>query len=75
MDAAKIAQLVALLEANPDLKQKLSSIVNIDDAVALVKAKGLEIAAKELQEYISKYLGNAGTATQILGGLKSILGK
>lgn len=74
MDAAKIAQLVALLEANPDLKKKLTSIVNIDDAVALVKAKGLEIAAKELQEYISKYLGNAGAATQILGGLKNILG-
>lgn len=75
MDAAKIAQLVALLEKNPDLKTKLASMVNIDDAVALVKQKGLEIAAKELQEYISKYLKNAGAATQILGGLKSILGK
>lgn len=75
MDAAKIAQLVALLEKYPEMKTKLASIGNIDEAVALVKQKGLEIAAKELQEYISKYLKNAGTATQILGGLKSILGK
>jgi len=84
MNAEIIAKLVALLEANPGLKEKLMSFTNINDAVALVKSKGLEIAAKELQEYLSKgdaaqnILGKlAGDkAADVAGGLlKGIFGK
>lgn len=83
MESAAIQKLVALLDQNPDLKAKLLSISNIDDAVALIKSKGLEIAKQELQEYITKNLASSDLAKGILGQLgggagdllKGLLGK
>lgn len=69
MNAELIAKLAALLEANPGLKEKLMSFTNINDAVALVKSKGLEIAAKELQEYLGKNLNAGDIAKNVLGKL------
>lgn len=68
MDSSVIAKLTALLAANPGLKEQLMSIRSIDDAVALVKTKGLEIAAKELQEYMVKNLASSAISKG-LGGL------
>lgn len=51
-----IQQLMALLQKNPDLVTKLTSMVNMDEAVALVKSKGVEIAKAELQKYIAENL-------------------
>lgn len=64
-----IQQLVALLQKNPDLVSKLTSMVNMDEAVALVKSKGLEIAKAELQEYIAKNLLKQGGAGDMLKNL------
>ncbi len=69
MDASTITKLVALLESNPGLKEKLMSLTNINDAVALIKSKGLEIAAKELQEYMTKNFANSDLAKSVLGKL------
>lgn len=79
MDASTITKLMALLEQFPDLKTKLMSMVNMDEAVALVKSKGLEIAKSELQEFIAKKL-MSGSAKDMLGNLaagaaKEALGK
>ena len=61
-----IQQLMALLQKNPDLVSKLTSMINMDDAVALVKSKGVEIAKAELQEYITKnLLKNAGAGDML----------
>lgn len=68
MDATTITKLMALLEQFPDLKTKLTSLTNMDEGVALLKSKGLEIAKAELQEFIAKKLaGNA--AADVLGKL------
>ncbi len=68
MDATTITKLMALLEQFPDLKTKLTSLTNMDEGVALLKSKGLEIAKVELQEFIAKKLaGNA--AADVLGKL------
>lgn len=66
MDANTIAKLTALLEKFPEVKTKLMTMSNMDDAVALVKSKGLEIAKAELQEYITKKLVG-GAAKDLLG--------
>lgn len=66
MDANTIAKLTALLEKFPEVKTKLMTMSNMDDAVALVKSKGLEIAKAELQEYIAKKLVG-GAAKDLLG--------
>lgn len=68
MDATTITKLMALLEQFPDLKTKLVSLTNMDEAVALVKSKGLEIAKAELQEFITKKLA-AGAAQDVIGKL------
>lgn len=68
MDANTIAKLMALLEQFPDLKNKLAGLTNIDEGVALLKSKGLEIAKAELQEFISKKLA-AGAASDMIGKL------
>lgn len=82
--SAAIQQLVALLQKNPDLVSKLTSMINMDEAVALVKSKGVEIAKAELQEYITKNLiKNAGAGDilkNVAGGaasnvLKGMFGK
>lgn len=69
MNADVIAKLVALLQSNPGLQEKLMSFTNINDAVALVKSKGLEIAAKELQEFLTKNLSKGDIAKNVLGKL------
>lgn len=61
-----IQQLMALLQKNPDLVSKLTSMVNMDEAVALVKSKGVEIAKSELQKYIAENLLKKGGATDML---------
>lgn len=68
MDANTVTKLMALLEQFPDLKTKLMGLTNMDDAVALVKSKGLEIAKAELQEFITKKLA-AGAAESVIGKL------
>lgn len=69
MNTEIIAKLVALLQSNPGLQEKLMSFTNINDAVALVKSKGLEIAAKELQEFLAKNLSQGDIAKNVLGKL------
>ncbi len=69
MNTEIIAKLVALLQANPGMQEKLMSFTNINDAVALVKSKGLEIAAKELQEFLTKNLSKGDIAKNVLGKL------
>ncbi len=66
MDANTIVKLTALLEKFPEVKAKLMTLTNMDEAVALVKSKGLEIAKAELQEYIAKKLVG-GAAGDLLG--------
>lgn len=82
--ASVIEQLTALLQKNPTLVTQLTQIGSIDEAVKLVKSKGLEIAKAELQEYMVKNLGNSlasGDAMKNLAGgvagnlLKGMLGK
>ncbi len=66
-----IEQLTALLQKNPTLVTQLTQIGNIEEAVKLVKSKGLEIAKAELQEYMVKNLvKNAGSGDLLknLGG-------
>ena len=69
MNTEIIAKLVALLQSNPGLQEKLMTFTNINDAVALVKSKGLEIAAKELQEFLTKNLSQGDIAKNVLGKL------
>lgn len=82
--ASVIEQLAALLQKNPTLVTQLTQIGNIDEAVKLVKSKGLEIAKAELQQYMIKNLGStltSGDAVKNLAGgvagdlLKGMLGK
>ena len=68
MDASSaIAKLTALLQQNPALQTKLMSLRSIDDAVALVKSEGINIAKQELQEYIAKNFASGDLAKSILG--------
>lgn len=66
-----IQQLMALLQKNPDLVSKLTSMVNMDEAVALVKSKGVEIAKSELQKYIAENLLKKGGAGDMLMNMAS----
>lgn len=66
-----IQQLMALLQKNPDLVSKLTSMVNMDEAVALVKSKGVEIAKSELQKYIAENLLKKGGAGDMLKNMAS----
>lgn len=75
MASNAIEQLVALLQKNPALVSQLTQMVNMDEAVKLVKSKGLEIAKAELQEYITKNLLKNVGAGDLLGGLASGLAK
>jgi len=68
MDASSaITKLTALLQQNPALQTKLMSLRSIDDAVALVKSEGINIAKQELQEYIAKNFASGDLAKSILG--------
>ena len=62
---------MALLQKNPDLVSKLTSMVNMDEAVALVKSKGVEIAKSELQKYIAENLLKKGGAGDMLKNMAS----
>lgn len=80
MASNAIQQLVALLEKNPTLVTQLTQVASIDDALKLVKSKGLEIAKTELQEYMIKNMAkNFDKETLIKGAatgiLKGIFGK
>lgn len=80
MASNAIQQLVSLLEKNPTLVTQLTQVASIDDALKLVKSKGLEIAKAELQEYMVKNLAKNFDKEALLKGaatgiLKGILGK
>lgn len=69
MASSAIEKLVALLQKNPTLVTQLTQIGNIDEAVKLVKEKGLEIAKAELQEYMVKNLLNKASSGDMLKNL------
>lgn len=68
MDASTITKLMALLEQFPEIKTKLAGLTNLDEGVALLKSKGLEIAKAELQEFVAKKLAG-GAAGDVIGKL------
>lgn len=79
--ASGIEQLIELVKNNPEIAKMLTSSVNIDSILELVKSKGVDIAKNELQEYISKNFDLGDVANTILKSdaagdlLKGIFGK
>ena len=64
--ASGIEQLIELVNKNPEIATKLVSNANIDSLLPLIKSMGVDIAKKELQEYIAKNVNVGDVANAVL---------